>query len=242
MIVAKLYDPHYGGASGTTAAVFHAEVQYMRESAAYRHAAVHHVQHLAPHYYGSWSTCIESEEWPVPSRDVRLILTGYVNGKDMTCLSPRQFSQMERKAIMRQILTAESRFYACDLCHNDLFPRNVLITAPSARLGSSGPPRIVIIDFGLATIGRSSADVYSADDPYLLSERYISPILRWWRSLGETNIWGRWVDWDWNQWLTETFAADKPDITPEMLKWLHPHERNHSFFLEVLERNRVCSW
>ncbi|OJJ95947.1 hypothetical protein ASPACDRAFT_63950 [Aspergillus aculeatus ATCC 16872] len=134
-IVAKLYDPRYlGPASRRTRvqAVRFMDEQYVRECGAYRHLLHHQLHQSIPQYYGSWST-----HTPDPSSkqlcEVRLILTELVEGTDMRQLRPESFSLADRQAIMRQIVEIEFQFYACDLRHRDLYPRNVILTKPDPR-------------------------------------------------------------------------------------------------------------
>ncbi|RAL08848.1 uncharacterized protein BO97DRAFT_312347, partial [Aspergillus homomorphus CBS 101889] len=212
-MIAKLYDAKYS--IREIKRFVYADKQYVRETAAYRHLIHNRLQQYIPKFYGSWSASILDNAGG-QRRSVRMILTEYVVGTDMVHLRPEAFSQHRRMEIMRQVLKAESRFYACNLRHMDLFPRNVMITEESVRAG--GALHIVIIDFGLACLFRSPEDVYRGHDSQLLEGRYISPILRWWHPLGQRDDWtlSRWIDWNWNRWLIRTFEKDLPDITPEM--------------------------
>ncbi|PYI24378.1 hypothetical protein BO99DRAFT_455265 [Aspergillus violaceofuscus CBS 115571] len=245
-MVAKLYDPRYLGAlSGRTwtQAVHFMDTQYVRESAAYRHLLDHGLQQHIPQYHGSWSTHTADPASKEPC-EVRLVLTELVDGTDMRQLRPESFSLAERQAIMRRIVTIESEFYACDLRHCDVYPRNVIITRPHPRDKKAGkdkapgPLRVTVIDFGLARVGRSWFDVNLgkclASD--LLPGMYISPIVRWWVKDAEMDPWGDWVTWDWNQWLADAFSADLPHITRCMLKWVHPLKRKDPFFKQFEKR------
>ncbi|RAH64231.1 uncharacterized protein BO66DRAFT_406577 [Aspergillus aculeatinus CBS 121060] len=247
-MVAKLYDARYLGSASRTRvqAVRFMDEQYVRESAAYRHLLHHQLHRYIPEYYGSWST-----RTPDPASktmcEVRLILTELVEGTDMRQLRPESFSLGDRQAIMRRIVKIESAFYACDLQHRDVYPRNVIITRPDPRAekkagkAGGGPPRVTVIDFGLARIGRSWLDVKSPHcaKTDLLPGTYISPILRWWQVDNAQDTWFDWVTWDWNRWLAETFRADIPHITPDMLKWVGPQEREDPFF-QQFEKGGSC--
>ncbi|OJJ94697.1 hypothetical protein ASPACDRAFT_64977 [Aspergillus aculeatus ATCC 16872] len=199
--------------------------QYMRESSAYRYLIRHGLEKHIPRFYGSWSTM--SADTQGRQRSVRMVLTEYIEGMDMAHLRPADFSAAERKNLLQQVVEAETRFYALDLSHGDLFPRNVIVTETR---------RVVIIDFGLASIGRSASDIYDFGDPDdLLDGRYISPIVRWWRTEDANDEWALsgWITWSWNRWLADTWTSDIPDITPAMLKWLPYPERQKPFFYDL---------
>ncbi|PYH40217.1 uncharacterized protein BP01DRAFT_410950, partial [Aspergillus saccharolyticus JOP 1030-1] len=228
-LLAKLFDAKY--LQPPFQRIDYARKQYKRECAAYRHLRLNHLQEYIPEFFGSWSTRIVDSRGQ--ERSVRMILTEYIRGHDMEHLRPSDFTTRERKEIMRQALAAETKFYACNFRHQDFFPRNVMVT-PALE--------IVIIDFGLASTHRSPSDVYSSRDTDLLEGRYISPILRWWRSDDQIkrDPWmvSGWITWDWNQWLVDTWRSDIPDITADMLKWVVPSERNRSFFQRLFRDDR----
>lgn len=56
---------------------------------------------------------------------------------------------------------------------------------------------------------------------------YISPLLRWFPGDQEpVSKFEEWIDWDWNEWLLETYQSDIKNITPDMKnKWLLPSVR-----------------
>ncbi|RAH40586.1 uncharacterized protein BO95DRAFT_436566 [Aspergillus brunneoviolaceus CBS 621.78] len=219
-MVAKLFDAKYLDPYDHPPS--YANRQYVRETSAYRYLIRHGLGKHIPKFYGSWSTMIADTQGR--QRSVQLVLAEYIEGMDMAHLRPADFSTEERKDLIRQVLEAETCFYALDLSHGDLFPRNVIVTETR---------RVVIIDFGLASIGRSACDIYDFEDTDdLLDGRYISPIVRWWRTDHANDEWALsgWITWSWNQWLADTWTTDIPDITPAMLKWLPYSERQKPFF------------
>lgn len=71
----------------------------------------------------------------------------------MNKLRPSKLNRPYRKAITKQIVSAESRFYENDVIHNDVHPRNIIIQGLGAR--DLSKLQIVFVDFGNADIGRS---------------------------------------------------------------------------------------
>ena len=219
--VAKLYDPLYFDHTEFDVDPFQsADVEYMRESAAYRRLSAREERNI-PAFYGSYT--LELTVPPASSRLVRLILLEYIRGKPMNTIKPRKLSQPYRKAIMKQIVSAETRFFEKDVSHDDVFRRNIIIQG----LGSDPSKlQIVFVDFGSADIGRLCDPVVCKIENCLLPGTYISPILRW---DGDnvnplTDDFEAWIDWDWNDWLREEYSEDIEGITPymESLFLLHP--------------------
>ena len=64
---------------------------------------------------------------------------------------------------------------------------------------------------------------YEFEEEFLLGI-YISPLLRWFPGDKEpVSKFEEWIDWDWNEWLLETYWLDIKDITFDMKdKWLFP--------------------
>lgn len=115
--VAKFYDPLYFDHSEFGADPFQpADVEYMRESAAYRRLSARKEKNI-PAFYGSYT--LEMAVPPASSRSVRLILLEYIHGKPMNTIKPRKLSQPYRKAIMKQVVSAETRFFEKDVSHDE---------------------------------------------------------------------------------------------------------------------------
>ena len=219
--VAKFYDPLYFDHSEFGVDPFRsADLEYTCESAAYRQLWARGERKI-PAFYGSYT--LELAVPPASSRSVRLILLEYIHGKPMNKRKPRKLSQPYRKAIMKQIVSAETRFFEKDVSHEDVFRRNIIIHG----LGSDPSKlQIAFVDFGSADIGRLCDPGVCRIDNCYLPGTYISPILR----CDSDNVnpltddFEAWIDWDWNSWLREEYSDDIEGITPymESLYLLHP--------------------
>ena len=217
-IVAKLYDPLYYDHSNDDVDPFlFVDVEYTRESAAYRY--LHgQGQDCIPCYYGSYSMDISHSDHQL--RTVRLILFEHVNGPPMVTIHPNDFPDYFWKAVMKQIVDVESQLYKINLRHGDTHPRNVIIQGHNIE---KSEPRVKFIDFGHAVIGRSPNSQNEEQEKRSLPGVYISPLLRWFKARGREPVcnFQDWINWDWNEWLLGTYLSDKENITPEIIrKWL----------------------
>ena len=147
-VVAKLYDPLYHDHSDYTDPFLYVDLEYARESAAYKYLHDREGKGI-PEYYGSYST--EISHPGQGSRTVRLVLVEYVDGVPMTTL-PTDVSQDFRKAVMKQVVDIESQLYKINLRHRDIHPQNIIIQGINTDLSKLC---IKFIDFGRAAIGRS---------------------------------------------------------------------------------------
>ncbi|RAL09225.1 uncharacterized protein BO97DRAFT_352472 [Aspergillus homomorphus CBS 101889] len=232
-VVAKLYDPlYYDHATLRWNPFSYVEADYAREVAAYRHLHEDNLGEYIPQLYGSYSTSIVHPG--VGTRAVRLILVEYIHGTSMYHLAPNDFPEEVHRHIMYQIVKAESQFYAVDVRHGDLYQRNVIISG-EARHDPNNRPRVTIIDFGRANIGRAIPRLLNWSlEPRLLPGVYVSPILRWHRGITpKPNDFAMWCMWAWNEWLCHEFRDDIPAITPEMERWVPDDVRGNPFFIEL---------
>ncbi|GAB1198166.1 hypothetical protein APSETT444_007474 [Aspergillus pseudonomiae] len=217
-VVAKLYDPLYYDHSADDVDPFlFVDVEYTQESAAYRYLHAQGQKYI-PNYYGSYS--MDITHYDHQFRTVRLILLEHVNGQSMTTLRPIDFPDYVWKAVMKQIVDIESQLYKINLRHRDTHPRNIIIQDFNPDLSK---PHVKFIDFGHAIIGRSPDPQNDDQERMFLSGIYISPLLRWFKTRGREPIcnFDEWINWDWNEWLFETYQSDKETITPDMVqKWL----------------------
>ncbi|PYI05941.1 hypothetical protein BO78DRAFT_139100 [Aspergillus sclerotiicarbonarius CBS 121057] len=219
-VVAKLYDPLYYGHSNDDVDPFiWVDVEYTRESAAYRYLHGHGQKcGSIPDYYGSYSMDIRHSDHQV--RTVRLILLEHISGHPLTTLHPSDFPDSFWKAVMKQIVDVESQLYQINLRHGDTHPRNVMIQGDKI---DPSEPHVKFIDFGHASVGRSPNPQNSDQETRFLPGVYISPLLRWFQSRGREPVchFEEWINWNWNEWLLGAYRSDKESITPEMIrKWL----------------------
>lgn len=219
--VAKFYDPLYFDHSEDDDPFVAVDYLYTYETASYDRLSDLQGT-VIPAYYGSYSL-----ELPVSdsassktTRSVRLILMELIHGPTMRDLNPEDFSQEERKRIMKLVIDGESTIYTRNIVLVDLHPRNVLVEqafeSPQSRIS-----RVVHIDFEANRLSR-----YWADDPEeeqrMLPWTYISPLLRWHKVWRKTNPFADWVDWDYEPWLETEFAHTAEAITPHMRKEFLP--------------------
>lgn len=226
LIIAKLYDPLYYDHSNDDVDPFlFVDVEYTRESAAYRY--LHGKgQKCIPRYYGSYSMDISYSDHQL--RTVRLILLEYVNGYSMVTINPNNFPGYFRKAVMKQIVDIESQLYKVNVRHGDTHPRNIIIQYHNIEMSE---PRVKFIDFGHAVIGRSPNPQNRDYEKRFLPGVYISPLLRWFKARGREPVcnFQDWINWDWNEWLLGTYLSDKDNITSELIKKWLPANMRQSF-------------
>ncbi|PYH96027.1 hypothetical protein BO71DRAFT_397535 [Aspergillus ellipticus CBS 707.79] len=231
-VVAKLYDPlYYDHANDDVDPFLFVDVEYTRESAAYRYLQGQG-QECIPKYYGSYSMDISHSDRQ--HRTVRLILLEHVTGFTMSALCANIFPEDFRKAVMRKIVDIDSQLYKINLRHRDVCPRNIIIKGAGLDLSEL---HTKFIDFGHAIIGRSPDPQNGDREKDFLPGLYISPLLRWLKTPGREPIcnFDDWVTWDWNEWLFETYQSDIENVTPEMLqKWL-PTRARQQYMLKARE-------
>ena len=225
--VAKFYDPLYWDHNQTDSDVFKLmDSTYPTEAAVY--SKLQKIQgKVIPKFYGSY-TC----SFPVSKgkqRQVRLILIEYVQGRRMFDLNPQDPNQRQRHSHMKAVIDAETAAFTEDVKLNDVAPRNVLIRSAgnadkegkqgaAAKETKSDFERVVLIDFDVSELARERPLLIQLrGEDYYMPGVYISPLLRWpkFSGLGEFEDW---IDWDWEAWLGEQYAADKAHVTEEMKK------------------------
>ncbi|KAK6823692.1 hypothetical protein RU639_006480 [Aspergillus parasiticus] len=222
-LVAKLYDPlYYDHSLDDVDPFLYVDLEYTRETAAYRHLHSRGEKHV-PEYYGSYT--MDISHFDGQFRTVRLILLQYIAGNSMDTLQPQDFTQPLRKAITEQIVNVESHLYENNLWHRDTSPRNIIIQ----RLASdSSNLHITFIDFGHASLGRSPNPKNNDEESRFFPGIYISPILRWYKTRGREPVcnFEEWIDWDWNGWLFEIYDSDRKMINTDMIRrWVPPSVR-----------------
>lgn len=222
LLMAKIYDPLYFDHEQDDANPFLCvESAYTHECAAYS-KLVDFQGNIIPKFYGSFSLSLPVDRQhldnnyrdsdSVNTREVRLILMELVPGTCMRDLSPSDYSQSDRQAIMKSIIDSETALYTHDLDYGDVHPDNILVSNPQSPLDHAR--KIVIADFGQAWTGRSGVPEW---ETYFLPGVKISPLLRW---IDPCKWFNEWVDWDWKSWIEENYEHDRASITEEMQrKW-----------------------
>ncbi|CAK7218914.1 hypothetical protein SBRCBS47491_003667 [Sporothrix bragantina] len=150
IIVAKIFDPLYYYHNGDFDIVELADMEYCRETAAYRHLLREGVDgKLLPAYYGSYSLEVPLTEdqiyflgqymgtdyallqVPKPVRRVRLILMERVEGQSMTSQlvygDVNGLSDEARLDVIASTFEAYAQLYFHGIAHGDLAPRNVFL-------------------------------------------------------------------------------------------------------------------
>ncbi|KAK2797822.1 hypothetical protein FQN50_009066 [Emmonsiellopsis sp. PD_5] len=211
--VAKLYDPLYFDHTDDGVDPFLlTKYNYSRETASYTRLSDFHGT-VIPAYYGSYSLELPVDDSSSGTRTVRLILIEYIPGSSMQQLRPQDFSQLERKMIMKHIINTESDIFTHNVRLGDLHPRNVMIVQdPKSR---DRTRRIVLLDFGMNILSRDYFGDPEEEQKYLPGT-YISPLLRWHKVWRKVNRFSDWVDWDYQPWLQAEYAHTASSITPYM--------------------------
>lgn len=132
-LTAKFYDPLYFDHAEDDGDPFHCvDHHYTHEVATYNRLTELQGT-IVPIFYGSYSLEIPIDQSSsvgqssTITRSVRLILMEYVHGSSMRELEPEDFSQLERKHIMKLLIDGESAIYTHDIRLGDLSPRNVMV-------------------------------------------------------------------------------------------------------------------
>ncbi|KAK2735608.1 hypothetical protein FQN55_002192 [Onygenales sp. PD_40] len=205
---AKIYDPLYYDHEQDDADPFLCvDRDYSQETAVYR-SLPNLYGTIIPRYFGSFTLKL-----PVDSkttRSVRLILMEIVPGTSMQQLKPTDFSQLQRQAIMKAVIDAETLLYTYNISHGDRHPRNTLVVNAAE---ASNRRRVVIIDFGRSSIGRTP---FLEEEERYLPGVEISPLLRWNEAWGFWHAFDEWIDWDWQAWLEDNYAGTRDSITDHM--------------------------
>lgn len=165
-VVAKIFDPMYYHHSGTYDIVDMADMEYCRETAAYKHLVREGADgKLLPAYYGSYSVELplsqEQKEYlaeikgedhpllhePNPVRRVRIILMERVEGRPMTTQlvfgDVNGMSNEARLEVVATTLEAYARLYFHGITHGDLAPRNVFLKDISEEAGETSRLRSI---------------------------------------------------------------------------------------------------
>ncbi|CAK7237435.1 hypothetical protein SCUCBS95973_009959 [Sporothrix curviconia] len=161
IIVAKIFDPLYYYHNGDFDIVELADMEYCRETAAYRHLLREGVDSkLLPAYYGSYSLEVpltDDQKYflgqymgpnhpllqvPEPVRRVRLILMEHVEGQPMTSQlvygDVNGLTDEARLDAIASTLEAYAQLYFHGIAHGDLAPRNIFLKDLNLNTAESG--------------------------------------------------------------------------------------------------------
>lgn len=233
IVAAKLYDPLYVDLDDCWPDPFHnCDAALSLETEAYRNYLRPLYGTYVPHFYGSytinvpvphdtqfWLSNFEKDQMEGPrtrTRPVRAILYEYIPGISLdSAMEDQIFNQLQRKEIMRALITADSKMRQLDvLIERDFMPRNVVVT--SAEEGQ--PADIRLIDFGAAQCGiRRQREAHApTTDPEPISE-----IIERWRDYDDS----KWeapsdlrypfldlVDWEWDKWLRHEYLLPSQQV------------------------------
>ncbi|KAK0727840.1 hypothetical protein B0T26DRAFT_146793 [Lasiosphaeria miniovina] len=257
--VAKIYDAMGYPLSELDASDFWmdcmwaADMDYTREAWAYEHIPQELQGSLVPRYFGSWTMFVETGlPEPQPARrPVRLILLEFIEGDNMGAIINRAVRQAEKEKRpshhqflpleldrldhMFRIVEADMTLYwRAHIRHNDIYPRNVMITNNPAR-------PIVIIDFNLATVYPSDSDHFK-DHPLLP----ISPI-EFFRPQLMFHEGGCFRNWSPGGWMNPNDNGETS--YREASRWVFRHWAGSSryepltdFFLQQMKRSSLEEW
>ncbi|CAN6595979.1 hypothetical protein TRVA0_001S02014 [Trichomonascus vanleenenianus] len=219
-LVAKAYDPLYlQNREGILDPFYIADEHYGREVHFY-HEFSDYQGGLIPKFYGSFSLDVRIPEsflvgidnQGLNTRQVRLILVELIPGLTMMQANPADFSQQARKRMMKTVIDFESSVYKQGITLRDLWPRNIIVTAPQI----SRERELVFVDFAMIAIHDSMLPKTPTE--YVFIGTYISPLLRW-KSLYRIEKFGDWIDWQWKRWLNAEYAHTKKLITERMREY-----------------------
>lgn len=131
---------------------------------------------VIPAHYSSYSVELPADASSSKARTVRLILIEYIPGSSMRELRPQDFSQLERKQIIKT-------FYRCRVRLGDQHRRNAIVNWTPAPNLKAEFIRVFLLNIGM--------NEYSLGNGWGVSERaettqyylgpitYIFPLLRW---------------------------------------------------------------
>jgi tRNA A-37 threonylcarbamoyl transferase component Bud32 len=137
-----------------------------------------------PKYFGPWTVDVPiTMEGETKYREVRMILIEHVVGTRLQDMKPANLAREERENIMIKLIEADSDLRFFGLRHDDLAPRNVIVsaidrTATGDSTPTNAPPfahpslRLCFIDFGLST-------VLEIIEGKLPERKYHNPLFGW---------------------------------------------------------------
>lgn len=119
----------------------------------------------------------------------------------MSRLDPKQFSKADRQSIIKQAVDIEAAMFNRHVHNLDFHTRNIMIVTSQSL---SKAPKVVVIDLGRVRFQRVFPDLY------------ISPLLRWKVHVISHAGFQKWIVWEWQPWMEETYEETKGMITGEL--------------------------
>lgn len=208
--VAKFYDPMYykfydgilpGDKTDVTA---YADRDYIREAAAYTELCDTPVYgEITPTYHGSWSMNIpivaEVAEENLSTREVRLIIIGYISGTSMQALDTENLTWEERENIMIKVIEADIDLRFVGVRHDDFEPRNIMLSLPKGiNTYDTDDLRVCIIDYAISFLSKDKGRKGPVPEVH-------NPLFYWtgadlWSDWGWLPPWKEATDWMWTIW------------------------------------------
>lgn len=216
-LVAKIYDPLYYPlfdsfwTSEKLDVTADANNDYAIEVAAYSEFQGTPFQgSIMPEYHGSWSTEVATNvNGQQHLREVRMILLEHIVGTRMMDINPDELKREEKENIMSKMIEADTDLRLAGLQHDDLEPRNVMLSIPSQLESSKSDVldnasfddpglRVCIVDYGRSCVARLVGKKLPEPGRF-------NPLFRW----AGTDIYSQYgwlppfkeaMDWMWEKW------------------------------------------
>lgn len=194
VFVAKIYDTFYypyrdsffGHPEDPT---YVAELDYSLEANAYQTLIESGVNgEFAPEYHGSWTFDLPVPSAPGATRPVRMVLLSWVPCTSLFRLyhsdNFKKISGRQKLSIVARAMEAETKIFFHGVGQGDFAPRNTLLVNSDWE---AQPPKVMLVDFGKATIFRHPNFKYRM----MSRQRPLSPRYRFWGSV--PTEWDSWV-------------------------------------------------
>ncbi|KAK7719415.1 hypothetical protein SLS63_010052 [Diaporthe eres] len=241
-VVAKIYDPLYYGfahrmwSDQPRDVTYEAHMDYCREVAAYSELDGALGGKEIPQYYGSWTFQLPLE---IPGRkpamrDIRLVLMEYIQGTQMTYLSPESVPESVGMEIVTRLVEARAKIQFAGVKHGDISQRNIMVCLAEPHRVT----RVAFVDFNYAVVHRLADyeqrfpgfDRRPKSNRRQKSNKLPNPIDVWWGG-ALYGVVGEWLPKSWEmrlracqEWLYERYGNSEDYEHPGRL--LHWDEEN----------------
>lgn len=174
-LLAKIYDPLYGRDEDDDDSPFSfANQHYINEVAVYEKLSDLQGVRI-PRCYGSFTFDLPvdpaylSKKIENPTRSVRLLLLEYMYRRPMDGFTnpKEQFSQADRKQIVKEIIEFDTIMFARDVKNRDLRPRNVILDYTTEIIKAERSKKryhlksVAVIDFGHIKLREKDSKIIS---------------------------------------------------------------------------------